>query len=130
MPSTDGTDHGDVVIGIISLDSYDARALFDSGASFSFVLEGFVACARLSMQKISQPVVVSSARGLISSCLVCLGYSISLADEVFVANLMVIPLEPFDVILGMDWLSQYQAIISGFWKTIALQVPLGGEVIF
>jgi len=27
---------------------------------------------------------------------------------------VVIPLESFDVILGMDWLSQYQAIISCF----------------
>jgi len=66
------------------------------------------------MQKISQPVLVSSARGPISSCSVCLDCSIVLADEVFVANLVLIPLDSFDVILGMDWLSQYQAIISCF----------------
>ena len=65
------------------------------------------------MQKISQHVLVSSARGPISSCSVC-PCSIVLADEVFVANLVVIPLESFDAILGMDWLSQYQAIISCF----------------
>ena len=82
------------------------------------------------MQKISQPVLVSSARGPISSCFVCLGCSTVLADEVFVANLVVIPLESFDVILGMDWLSQCQAIISYFWKTVSLQAPSGREVIF
>ena len=36
----------------------------------------------------------------------------------------------FDVILGMDWLSQYQAVISCFWKTISLQAPSGHEVVF
>ena len=130
MPSTDDREHGDVVTGIISVDSFDASVLFDSGASFSFVSEGFVVRASLSMQKISQPVLVSSARGPISSFSVCLGCSIVLADEVFVANLVVIPLESFDVILGMDWLSQCQAIISYFWKTVSLQAPSGREVIF
>ena len=130
MPSIDDRDRGDVVTGIISVDSFDASVLFDSGTSFSFVSEGFVVRASLSMQKISQPVLVSSARGPISSFSVCLGCSIVLADEVFVANLVVIPLESFDVILGMDWLSQYQAIISCFWKTVSLQAPSGREVIF
>jgi len=114
MPSTDDRERGDVVTGIISVDSFDACVLFDSGASFSFVSEGFVVRANLSIQKISQPILVSSARGPISSCFACLGCSTVLADEVFVANLVVIPLESFDVILGMDWLSQYQAIISCF----------------
>jgi hypothetical protein len=60
----------------------------------------------------------------------CSCCSIVLADEGFVANLVVIPLESFDVILGMDWLSQYQAVISCFWKTVSLQAPSGREVIF
>jgi len=130
MPSTNDRDRGDVVTGTILVDSVDAHALFDSGASFSFVSEGFVVRTRLSMQKISHPVVVSCARGLVSSCSVCPGFVIFLADETFVANLVVNPLEPFDVILGMDWLSQYQAIISCSWKTVSLQAPSGREVIF
>jgi hypothetical protein len=73
--------------------------------------------------------VVNSAKGLISSTLICSGCSIFLSDETFVANLVVIPLESFDVILGMDWLSQYQVVISYFWKTMSLQAPSGKEVI-
>jgi hypothetical protein len=117
-----------VVIGTILVDSFDTHNLFDSGASFSFVSDAFVAC--LFRQKISQSIVVNSAKGLISSTLVCPGCSIFLADETFVANLVVIPLESFDVILGMDWLSQYHAIISYFWKTMSLQALSGREVIF
>ena len=74
--------------------------------------------------------MVNSAKGFISGTLVCLGCSIFLADETFVANLVVIPLESFDVILGMDWLSQYRAVISYFWKTVSLQAPSGRKVVF
>jgi hypothetical protein len=52
------------------------------------------------------------------------------SDEVFSANLVVISLGAFDVILGMDWLSQYRAVISCFWKTVLLQAPSGREVVF
>jgi hypothetical protein len=130
LPSMDGKECGDVVTGTISVDSFDAHTLFDSGASFSFVSDAFVARAHLFRQKISQPIVVNYAKGFISSTLVCLGCSIFLADETFVANLVVIPLESFDVILGMDWLSQYRVAISYFWKTMSLQAPSGREVIF
>jgi hypothetical protein len=61
------------VIGTILVDSFDAHTLFDSGASFSFVLDAFVARAHLFRQKISQPIVVNSAKGLISSTLVLSG---------------------------------------------------------
>jgi hypothetical protein len=55
---------------------------------------------------------------------------VRLADDDFVSNLVVIPLDVFDVILGMDWLSQYQAIISCFMKTISLHAPSSRDVIF
>jgi len=53
MPSTDARDRGDVVTGTISIDSFDAYVLFDSGASFSFVSEGFVVHTGISVQQIS-----------------------------------------------------------------------------
>jgi hypothetical protein len=130
LPSVDGREQGDVVTGTISVDSFVAHALFDSGASYSFVLENFVSRAGLSMQRLVHPILVSSANGSTSSCLVCQGCSVILAEEVFLANLVVISLGAFDVILGMDWLSEYRAVIPCFWKTVLLQAPSGREVIF
>jgi hypothetical protein len=104
--------------------------LSDSGSSFSFVLENFVSCAGLSVQGLGHPVVVSSAKGSLSSCLVCPSCAVVLADEIFLANLVVISLESFDVILGMDWLTQYRTVISCFWKTVSLQAPSSREVVF
>jgi hypothetical protein len=130
LPDADGREQGDVVTGTISVDSFVAHALFDSGASYSFVLEDFVSRASLSVQRLGHPILVSSANGSISSCSVCQGCSVILANEVFLANLVVISLGAFDVILGMDWLSQYRVVISCFWNTVLLQGPSGREVVF
>jgi hypothetical protein len=130
LPSADGREQGDMVTGTVSVDSFVAHALFDSGASYSFVSEDFVSCAGLSVQRMGHPIVVSSANGSICSYLVCQGCSIILVDEVFSANLVVISLGSFDVILGMDWLTQYHAVISCFWKTMSLRALSGREVVF
>jgi predicted aspartyl protease len=95
----------DMVTGTISVNSFVAHALFDFGASYSFVSENFVSRAGLSVQRLGHPIMISSANVSISSCSVCQGCSVILADEVFSANLVVISLGAFDVILGMDWFS-------------------------
>jgi hypothetical protein len=49
LPAADGREQGDVVTGTILVDSFAAHALFDSGASYSFVSEDFVSRASLSV---------------------------------------------------------------------------------
>ena len=80
LPSLDGRERGDVVTGTISVDSFDAHTLFDSGASLSFVLDAFFARGCRFRQKISQSIVLNSTKGLISSTLVCSGRCIFLAQ--------------------------------------------------
>ena len=105
LPTADAREQGDVVTGTISVDSFAAHALFDYGASYSFVSEDFVSRAGLSVQRLGQPILVIYANFSIRRNKVCQGCSVILADEVFSANLVVISLGAFDVILGMDWLS-------------------------
>jgi hypothetical protein len=130
LPSTSATHRRDVVTGTVSIDSFDAFILFDSGASFSFVSKAFVNRMGISIQHIGQPITVNSAKWPISSNYVCPSCVVRLANEDFVANLVVFPLNVFDAILRMDWLSQYQAIISCFMKAISLHAPPGRDVIF
>jgi hypothetical protein len=102
LPSASAASYGDVVTGIISIDSFDAFILFDSGTSFSLISKAFVDRMSISIQEIGQSIIVNSAKGPISSNYVCLDCVVRLADEDFVANLIVIPLDVFDAILGMD----------------------------
>jgi hypothetical protein len=47
----------------------------------------------------------------------------------FPTNLIVMSTQGIDVILGMNWLDKYQAIISCDKRIIKLMSPLGGEVV-
>jgi hypothetical protein len=47
----------------------------------------------------------------------------------FPANLIVMGTQGIDVILGMNWLDKYQAIISCDKRTIKLMSPLRGVVV-
>jgi hypothetical protein len=107
MPTISSLGRPDVITGILPVDSHDALILFDSGATYSFVSLDFVKKSSLYSQEISQSVRVSSPVGLITSSVACPGCVILIGDEDFVANLMVIPLPSFNVILGMDWLHRY-----------------------
>lgn len=75
LPAAESAGRPDVVTGTLLVDSCDALVLFDSG---------------LSMQRISQSVIVNSPGGIIASSTVCPGCVVSLNGEDFVANLMVI----------------------------------------
>uniref|UniRef100_A0A0E0FBS5 Uncharacterized protein n=1 Tax=Oryza meridionalis TaxID=40149 RepID=A0A0E0FBS5_9ORYZ len=59
----------------------------------------FAKRADLFSQEVSRSVQVSSPGGIISSSVVCLGCGISIDGEEFVANLIMVPLPLFDVIL-------------------------------
>ena len=107
MPTASTLGRPDVVSGTLDVDSHEAHVLFDLGATFLFISLDFVRRANISSQQISESIHVSSPGGLISSTVVCLGCTILIGGDDFVANLMVIPLPFFDVILGMDWLHRY-----------------------
>jgi hypothetical protein len=102
LPSPSAAHCGDVVTGTVSIDSFDAFILLDYGASFSFISKAFVDRMGISIQQIEQPIIVNSAKWPIFSNYVCPGCVVRLADEDFVANPVVIPLDVFDAILGMD----------------------------
>lgn len=51
MPSSSSLGRPDVVSGILTVDSYDALVLFDSGATFSFVSLDFAKRAGLFSQR-------------------------------------------------------------------------------
>jgi hypothetical protein len=58
-----------------------------------------------------------------------LNVSVEIRGIEFPANLIVMGTQEVDVILGMNWLDKYQAIISCDKRTIKLVSPLGEEMV-
>jgi len=115
--------------GIFLVNLLPARILFDSGASHSFISRAFMCLLGLAPSVLEEPLSVATPLGD-SSVLdrVCRSCTVSLDDLQFTADLIVLPMSEFDIILGMDWLSSYHVSIDCFAKTICLRLP--GQVEF
>jgi hypothetical protein len=77
----------------------------------------------------STPIQIDSAGGRIRVDSICLNVSVEIRGIEFPANLIVMGTQGIDVILGMNWLDKYQAVISCDKRTIKLVYPLGEEVV-
>ncbi|XP_070011001.1 uncharacterized protein [Nicotiana sylvestris] len=110
--------------GTVSVCIRDASVLFDPGSTYSYVSSYFASYLVVPHDSLSAPVYVSTL----------LGDSI-IVDRVYYLRMVVIggletrvgllllDMVDFDVILGMDWLSLYHAILDCHAKTMTLALP-------
>jgi hypothetical protein len=82
----------------------------------------------LLITTMSTPIQIDSAGGRIRADSVCLNVSVEIRGIEFPANLIVMSTQEIDVILGINWLDKYRAVISCDKRTIKLMSPLGAEV--
>ncbi|XP_070054880.1 uncharacterized protein [Nicotiana tomentosiformis] len=113
-----------VIIGLISVCGRDASLLFDPGSTYSYVSSLFSHFLDIPHESLGTPVYVSTLVGdsvavdrIYWSCVVTF-YSYKTR-----ADLLLPDMTDFEVILGMDWLSPYHAILDFHAKTITLVMP-------
>ena len=61
--------------------------------------------------------------------LVCRKCIIGLDETQFVADLIMLPMSEFDVILGMDWVSSYHVSLDCFDKVVSVRVADGSDIV-
>jgi hypothetical protein len=116
----------DVVTGTIPILGFQAWVLFDSRATHSFMSSMYAKLSRV----VEAPLEVGlSVVNPIGKSVVCTrmvrSCPINIGGKVFLANLVVIPVQGFDVILGMDWLAKYYASIDYASKEVIFRPPKG-----
>jgi hypothetical protein len=118
-----------MTVGMFSVDSHIAEVLFDTGATHSFITESWVEAHNLPITTMSTPIQIDSTGGRIRADSICLNVSVEIRGIAFPASLIVMGTQGIDVILGMNWLDKYQAIIRCDKRTVKLVSPLGEEVV-
>jgi len=87
--------------------------LFDSGVTHSFISNACVAKLSLERRDLDCELLVSTpSSGQVATSAVCVGCVLEVTGCRFKVNLVCLPLEGFDIILGMDWLSKYHIMID------------------
>ncbi|GKC89409.1 putative reverse transcriptase domain-containing protein [Tanacetum coccineum] len=101
-----------VVTSTFLLNNHYASILFDTGADRSFVSTAFSSQIDIIPTALDYGVDVELADGrIIGVNTLIRGCTLNFLNHPFNINLMPVEMGSFDVIIGMDWLSKYQAVI-------------------
>ncbi|GJX76695.1 putative reverse transcriptase domain-containing protein [Tanacetum coccineum] len=117
-----------IVTGTFLLNDCYASMLFDSGSDRSFVSSTFNALLDVAPSTLDTSYAIELADGRISETNVVLrGCMLGLLGHPFDIDLMPVELGSFDVIIGMDWLAKYHALIICYEKVV--RIPYGDKVL-
>ncbi|KAG8492907.1 hypothetical protein CXB51_010118 [Gossypium anomalum] len=112
----------DVITGTFTLFNTDVIALIDPGSTHSYICETLVSSKTLPVESTEFVIRVSNPLGryvLVDK--VCKKCPLVVRRSCFPADLMLLPFDEFDVILGMDWLTVHDAVVNCKRKTIDLR---------
>jgi hypothetical protein len=109
-----------VMMGTYLVANYPAVILFDSGASHIFISKNFVEKHCIPCTESREGFTIHSHGGRIFTKEVAFHIPVMLAIREFPTNMIVLKGQDIDVILGMNWLAQYKAIINTDLRNIKL----------
>ncbi|GJR39595.1 putative reverse transcriptase domain-containing protein [Tanacetum coccineum] len=123
-----GNPDANVVTGTFLLNNHYASILFDTGADRSFISTAFSSLINIAPTSLENCYDVELADGkLVKIDTIIRGCTLKFLGHPFNIDLMPVELGSFDVIIGMDWLRRYHAVIICDEKLV--QVPYGNETL-
>ncbi|GJY25963.1 putative reverse transcriptase domain-containing protein [Tanacetum coccineum] len=112
------------VTGTFTLNNHFATTLFDSGADYSFVSTTFIPLLGLEPNDLGFRYEIEIASGqLVEIDKVIKGCKLEIKGHVFDIDLIPFGHGSFDMIIGMDWLSNYKAEIVCHEKVVRIPLP-------
>ncbi|GJZ55040.1 putative reverse transcriptase domain-containing protein [Tanacetum coccineum] len=112
--------------GTFTLNNHFATTSFDSGADYSFVSTTFIPLLGLEPSDLGFRYEIEIASGqLVEIDKVIKGCKLEIEGHVFDIDLIPFGHGSFDVIIGMDWLSNYKAEIICHEKVVRIPLPDG-----
>nr|GEX21733.1 putative reverse transcriptase domain-containing protein [Tanacetum cinerariifolium] len=124
----DASPDSNVITGTFLLNNRYTKILFDTGADRSFVSTTFSALIGITPTTLENHYDVELAnRKIIGVNTIVRGWTFNFMNHPFNIDLMPVPLDSFDVIIRMDWLTNYHGVIICDEKIV--RVPFGREML-
>ena len=123
MTSQDAQASNAVVAGTIPVCCCDARVLFDPGAMHSFITSVFASKVACHPFRMLYPLsVVTPLSEELETSVFFPSCPILVEGRELPADLVLLDVIGFDVILGMDWLAQYYATVDCRVKEVIFRI--------
>nr|CAH67761.1 H0124E07.8 [Oryza sativa] len=110
----------DVIVGTFLIHSIPATILFDSGASHSFISVPFVGRNQLGVERLRNPLLITTPGGVMTAKYYSPAVPIEIQGIPFPSDLILLDTKNLDVILGMNWLAQFQGVVDCARRTVTL----------
>ncbi|GJU38362.1 putative reverse transcriptase domain-containing protein [Tanacetum coccineum] len=115
-----------IMTGTFTLNNLFATTLFDSGVEYSFVSTTFIPLLGIEPNELGFKYKIEIASGqLVEIDKVIKGRKLKIEGHVFDIDWIPFGHRSFDVIIGMDWLSNYKAKIICHEKVVRIPLPDG-----
>ncbi|GKC72903.1 putative reverse transcriptase domain-containing protein [Tanacetum coccineum] len=126
MNAVDALQDPNVVTGTYSLNNLYATMFFYSGVDFSFISTKFAPLLNEKPSIANPGYVIEVANGRKEEVdRILHGYRLELGDSIFPIDLIPLRQGSFDVIVGMDWLSNQKAVIVCHEKIVRIPLEEG-----
>ncbi|CAA7021892.1 unnamed protein product [Microthlaspi erraticum] len=123
---TCGTSQTGQITGTLLVGGFESHVLFDSGASNCFITpERAEKSGIRSSAGESAGMVKVAGGGFLSTLGRARGVEIEIAGQSMPADLVISPVELYDVILGMDWLSHYRVHLDCYRGRVVFERDAG-----
>ena len=115
----------DVVEGTLSISGIRAKILIDPGSTHSFARPRFLKKLGFQSELLPYLVEVRTPTGdkKVETDKIYRGCEVIIFGRVFSADLISLPINGYDVILGMDWLARYYVQLDCRTKEVSLCMP-------
>ncbi|XP_073272086.1 uncharacterized protein [Primulina huaijiensis] len=131
MTQEEADDATEVVSGTILIQKVPAYALFDCGATHSFVSKRLAKKLGLKPELLAEPFrIATPTNKAIETHEIHRDCLISIGNQKFSTDLIQIVMADFDIILGMDWLAKNNAIVDCKGKRVKLRTPNQEEIVY
>ncbi|XP_020081579.1 UBA domain-containing protein mud1-like [Ananas comosus] len=115
-------EEGNVVAGMVLVNGIRFRAMFDTGATHSFISRSFAEMRGIEVQLSGSTWRVDAPERSFIIRKECLACPVQVGSWIMPTRLLVLKrLKDFDLILGMDWLLKYYASIDCKSKVITFR---------
>ncbi|GKV53900.1 hypothetical protein SLEP1_g60413, partial [Rubroshorea leprosula] len=113
-----------VIKGKISISFGNAHVLIDSGSTHSFVSPKYVPFLHVEPETLDCVLMVNTpSKEVLTSKTIYRSCRVMVEGRVLLADLILLGIVEFDVILGMDWLSTHYAMVDCYEKVVTFFAP-------
>ena len=121
----------DAVTGTLSILGRTLYALFDTGSTHSFISCQFALLLKVVPEELGYSFEVTTPVGkTVEIKSVIRNVFLNVEGVPLSANLMLLPLDEFDVIIRIDWLTQHGAMLNCRRKEVKIKLPGKGKFLF